>query len=133
VIADEFVAGAYQVLMNQLGVVLSPAKSLNSESILEFAKRLMSSGFDYSPIGARAILNASIGYQYIPSLLVDCLSKGIYYPALQLVGMIEELRYFYIKGVNAQRIEDLLLCLLGPTGILLRYISKSSRSDLVLL
>lgn len=57
VIANKAVANSYLVLMDQLGVSINSQKSLVSEQgSMEFAKRLIISGEDLSPIGPKSLL-----------------------------------------------------------------------------
>jgi len=57
VIASAPVAEAYRILMEDLGVEINLSKSLiSSEGACEFAKKLIISGVDYSPIGPKSIL-----------------------------------------------------------------------------
>jgi len=56
VIASARVADSYRTIMEDLGVEINLSKSLiSSTGACEFAKRLIISGVDYSPIGPKSI------------------------------------------------------------------------------
>lgn len=59
VIGNDLVAKSYENIMFTLGLDINPSKSLVSKiGVCEFAKRLVSSEDEYSPIGPRNIVQA---------------------------------------------------------------------------
>lgn len=131
VIASDSVAHQYLGILRELGVKVSAAKSLESNQVLEFARRLESSGFNYSPIGARVLLQALRSYKFIPALFLDALGKGINYPRFSgVVGMIRDLPK--VSRRYTSWIQDILMVsLLGPFGIIVNMISLAGNESLV--
>lgn len=77
VIADEEVAKHYKILMDILGVEISPFKSLVSHTgVMEFAKRLIGPLGEVSPIGPVNLVGSFTDWAYIPVILTDLLGKG---------------------------------------------------------
>lgn len=58
VIADKAVAKAYLVIMQDLGLDINMSKSLVSDDTFEFAKRLIRTDGEFSPIGPANLLSA---------------------------------------------------------------------------
>lgn len=99
VIANEHVAAAYLHLMTQLGVDISLAKSLISEGgCVEFAKRLMSPAFDYTPLGPGALLQAWRNPAYVNALATDLRDKAFGVLPQHWLANLGELTSHYPKG-----------------------------------
>jgi len=69
VIANDIVASEYIKLMHILGVSINFSKTLQSDTLCEFAKKWRSKDVDYSPIGPGVLLNAVRSRNSIPALL----------------------------------------------------------------
>ena len=78
VINHDKVAAEYTSLMNSLGVEINLGKSVVSDRIAEFAKRLVSPAQEISPIGPGVLLESLRRPAFIGSLLVEITSKGVY-------------------------------------------------------
>jgi len=77
VIADENVATVYHDLMTRiLGVEINLSKSLISTDSFEFAKRIVTTKGEVSPVGAKNLLVAIKSMKGIPSVLLDLANKG---------------------------------------------------------
>jgi len=78
VIADEDVAKSYLRLCEVLGVEINLGKSLESkDGVAEFAKRLISMSTDVSPLPPKLLIALLKGYDYLPEVLRDMLSRGL--------------------------------------------------------
>jgi len=77
-IADKSVADSYFLIMTTLlGVEINLSKSLVSTcGVMEFAKRLVSPEFEYSPLGAKNIVLCLRDRIHLPSLFLDAVVKG---------------------------------------------------------
>jgi len=77
-IADKSVADSYFLIMTTLlGVEINLSKSLAStRGVMEFAKRLVSPEFEYSPLGAKNIVLCLKDRIHLPSLFLDAVVKG---------------------------------------------------------
>jgi len=76
VINHDIVASRYLELMGNLGVAINLSKTLTSDEVMEFAKRLFTVNNDLSPIGAGAILAVMRKPIMIGSLLRELSSKS---------------------------------------------------------
>jgi len=77
VIANEAVAKSYLVIMSDLGLDINLSKTITSEiGVFEFAKRLIQFDTEFTPIRAKAALQALRTYNAIPPLVLDYLGKG---------------------------------------------------------
>jgi len=77
-IADKSVADSYFLIMTTLlGVEINLSKSLAStRGVMEFAKRLVSPEYEYSPLGAKNIVLCLKDLIHLPSLFLDAVVKG---------------------------------------------------------
>jgi hypothetical protein len=72
------VAEAYLVIARDLGVEINLSKSLVSEiGVAEFAKRILSSDGDLSPVSPRLISHLLSNVKYLPTVLTDLASRGL--------------------------------------------------------
>nr|QXN75377.1 MAG: RNA-dependent RNA polymerase [Grapevine-associated mitovirus 2] len=115
VIYNSEVALHYVSIMRGLGVTISDAKTLRSNSVVEFAKRLRSSTYDYTPLGAKSILKAMKHSSYIPSALTDALNKGVKYP--DFIDKLNSIRKTF--RMTDLSYNQLISALVGPTGLLI--------------
>lgn len=78
VIANEFVAREYVMLMKNLGVSINMSKSIISSQFAEFAKKWLGPGdLDISPVGAGLIVNALRGRWACIRLISDMLQRRL--------------------------------------------------------
>jgi len=90
VIADEQVASIYHDLMTRiLGVEINLSKSLISSDSFEFAKRLVTTKGEVSPVGAKNLLVGIKTIKGIPSILLDLANKGFNFTEESLLSMME--------------------------------------------
>lgn len=90
VIANTEVAKRYHEIMTVvLGVDINLSKSLVSEHSLEFAKRLITTEGEVSPVGAKNLLVALKTLKGIPSVLLDLSNKGKVFSEGQILRMLE--------------------------------------------
>lgn len=98
VIADSRVATEYYNLMvHEFGVEINLSKSLISNKLLEFAKRLVLRDGEISPVGAKNLMLALITPSGIISLLVDLANKGLLFSTKDIRVMISKLPFSYGK------------------------------------
>lgn len=77
VIADDRVAGAYLKACNILGVEVNLSKSLvSSNGVCEFAKKLISSDVEYTPVGTGVLIAVWRDLAILPALMVDLRNKS---------------------------------------------------------
>jgi hypothetical protein len=116
VIANEHVAAAYLNLMSQLGVEISLAKSLISEGgVIEFAKRLMSPAYDYTPLGAGVLLGARRNPNILPALASDLSDKAFGVLPQHWLGSLGDIVSHYPKGRRGLAAKAIIAAL-GPAG-----------------
>jgi hypothetical protein len=77
VIKNDIVAGKYLELMELLGVKINPSKSIISNDLCEFAKRLVTPTHDISPIGPGAILSITRKPALIGAFFHELTSKSL--------------------------------------------------------
>jgi hypothetical protein len=77
VINHDEVAEKYVHLMSTLGVAINMSKSVVSSQLCEFAKRLVTTEFEVSPIGAGNLLLVSRKTSMIGALLAELYNKSI--------------------------------------------------------
>lgn len=98
VIADSLVAKEYYTLMTEeFGVEINLSKSLISNKLIEFAKRLVLRNGEISPVGAKNLSLALTTPQGIISLLVDITNKGLLLSDKDIRAMISKLPFAYGK------------------------------------
>lgn len=96
VIADSRVATEYYNLMvHEFGVEINLSKSLISNKLLEFAKRLVLRDGEISPVGAKNLMLALITPSGIISLLVDLANKGLLLSTKDIRVMVSKLPFAY--------------------------------------
>jgi len=104
VIANDTVAAEYLVLMKQLGVDINLAKSLNSLSFAEFAKRWMGpNGLDLSPLGPGLILRAIRSRLYLVGVLDAMFRLGLIQNLQATLASIQSLAKDFDKKYKGQR------------------------------
>nr|WNM95051.1 MAG: RNA-dependent RNA polymerase [Diaporthe helianthi mitovirus 2] len=116
VIADEKVAKVYYDLMTlEFGVEINLSKSLQSNHMLEFAKRLISvKGGEVTPIGAKTLSLALSTPQGLISVLVDMTNKGFLLQDKTIHSMISKLPFKYGKTFK----DRLTWAIVGPFGFI---------------
>jgi len=78
VISNKEVADAYLVMCNELGVTINLSKTLESEiGVAEFAKRLVLSETDVSPLPPKLVSSLLTNKLALPSILRDMISRGL--------------------------------------------------------
>jgi len=106
VIADEAVALSYHTLMTQwLGVAINLSKSLTSNEVFEFAKRLVTLDGEVTPVGPRNLAVALKSTNGILSLFTDIIGKGVTLTSEQVINMFAE----HIPTVKSKRAAKNLL------------------------
>jgi hypothetical protein len=117
VIADEAVAKSYLALITSLGVEINLTKSVISESgFCEFAKRWTTPNYDYSPVGAKALLKAFRNGSYLVGLYQDLADKLFNLLPHQVVGSFATvLAYYDNKSQRASAMAS-VIATLGPSG-----------------
>jgi hypothetical protein len=88
VINHDIVAERYVHLMESLGVSINMSKSVISNDIAEFAKRLVSPTFELSPIGAGNILLVSRRTIMLGALLAELYNKSIIVDSNTVIELI---------------------------------------------
>jgi hypothetical protein len=76
VISDPRVAEVYKGLLVRLGVDYSPAKTIDSDVLVEFAKRLFYKGTEITPFPVSSIRECSKSYYVLVNLLIDLSKRG---------------------------------------------------------
>jgi hypothetical protein len=116
VICNSQVANAYKVLMEDLGLELSPTKGLVSPiGVFEFCKRLIGPVCEFSPLGMKGISVALKSPNYIPNLFVDLMNKGYPFTSTTLSQLISEAPRFIIKSRKVR--EAVIWTLVGLFGL----------------
>jgi hypothetical protein len=117
VIADEVVARGYLTLITSLGVEINLTKSVHSESgFSEFAKRWTTPNYDYSPVGAKALLKAFRNGSYLAGLYQDLHDKSFNLLPHHVVGTLSKvLAYYDTKSQRAAAFAS-VIATLGPSG-----------------
>jgi hypothetical protein len=114
VIANTEVAKRYHEIMTKvLGVDINLSKSLVSEHSLEFAKRLITTEGEVSPVGAKNLLVALKTLKGIPSVLLDLTNKGKVFSEGQILRMLE-----CLPTVQKTAAKSLVWTILGPFGFI---------------
>jgi hypothetical protein len=102
--------------MSQLGVEISLAKSLISEAgCVEFAKRLMSPAYDYTPLGPGALLAAWRNPSHLPALAADLADKAFLVLPQQWLGHLGDIVSHYPKGKRGLATQGVYAAV-GPSG-----------------
>jgi hypothetical protein len=92
VIADKAVADSYLQLMKFLGVDINLDKSLVSDKgVAEFAKRLISSTDDLSPLSPKLTLLTAYKAENLVHLVRDLVSRGASVQTVDLIKFIEQI------------------------------------------
>jgi len=91
VISNDDVAAEYLRLMSYLGVGISLHKSLVSEDTLEFAKRLIRTESDLSPLGPGLILSTQRNKKLVPTFVAECVRLGFVSIPNTVLGLIRSL------------------------------------------
>jgi len=113
VINHNQVADQYRLIMSTLGVGINPSKSVISYEVIEFAKRLVTTHDDLSPIGPGAILAVMRTPALIGSLFRELNSKSI----AVAFGSVQKL-IKTIPGNSRDRVYLALWTLFGINGLL---------------
>lgn len=117
VIADELVAKSYLTLITSLGVEINLSKSVVSESgFCEFAKRWCSPNYDYSPVGAAALLKAFRNGSFLVGLYQDLSDKSFDLFPYHVVGSFTKVLAYYTRKSQKAAAFASVLATLGPTG-----------------
>lgn len=95
VIANENVAKAYLVIMEQLGVEINLSKSVvSSSNSCEFAKKLYINGIDMSPLGPKAILQCLSS----PRDLKDVILNYNLIDQVEFTSLYDQFKQLLIEG-----------------------------------
>jgi hypothetical protein len=114
VIANVKVAESYHHLMvTVLGVDINLSKSLISGNSFEFAKRLITTEGEVSPVGAKNLLVGVKTLKGIPSVLLDLVNKGFFLSE----DLVDNL-YKSIPTVRKSQLERLSWLVKGPFGFI---------------
>lgn len=114
VIVSEIVARSYHTLLTQtLGVKINLSKSLISKHSFEFAKRLVTSRGEVSPVGAKNLLVGLKSLNGIPSILLDLVNKGYYLTEDQVTNL-----YKSVPTIRKSQLERLSWFVKGPFGFI---------------
>jgi hypothetical protein len=76
VISNPQVAERYLELLVALGVDYSPSKTIRSQHLIEFAKRLIYKGVEISPFPVSSLRECKKSYYVLVHLLIEYASKG---------------------------------------------------------
>jgi len=100
VIADREVAIHYLAIMRDtLGVEINLSKSLESDwGVCEFAKRLLSSSENVTPIGPKVILQSIRSVYHFPSLAQNMVDVGICLDANALITLTKNPKSLPLRG-----------------------------------
>jgi len=91
-----------------LGVSINLSKSLVSEiGVVEFAKRLLDTANEYTPVGPKNLLQAIRSYNSIPSLFIDIIGKGFVTNSAVVEKRFATLPLTFVKGKKS--LKDVLL------------------------
>jgi len=116
VISDDATAEEYLRLLSYLGVGISLHKSLVSSDTLEFAKRLIRTDADLSPIGPGLILQANRRKSAVPMFVAECVRLGFTTTPNAVLELLRSLPKKYGSEIPI----TLQLCF-GLTGALTRH------------
>jgi len=117
VIADEIVAKSYLALMVSLGVEINLTKSVISDSgFCEFAKRWTTPNYDYSPVGAKALLKAFRNGSFLVGLYQDIHDKLFDLLPYQVVGSLTKVLAYYDNKSQRAAAFASVIATLGPSG-----------------
>jgi hypothetical protein len=104
-------AKTYLDRMTMLGVKISLPKSIISDRFIEFAKKLVTSSYDYSVIGPKLILACTKDKRLFPLLVSDPINKGLL--GNRSFPQVISNKFSYKKKI----FEFSLYSLYGPTGL----------------
>lgn len=112
VIGNSSVAAAYTNLARELGVEINLSKSLESSiGVAEFAKRLMTKDFDYSPVSPKLIHQLVGQVRVLPMVLRDMVERGLSVKPFELFAVKGKLARFKVPS-------NLLWEIVGPLGFI---------------
>jgi len=114
VIANDLVAASYHSLVTEwLGVDINLTKSLVSTECFEFAKRLVMTSGEVTPIGPGNILLAIKSLNGIPSILLDAHNKGVTMDEAEVDRFFEK-----IPTIRKSALKELQWLVKGPFGFI---------------
>jgi len=117
VIADEAVAKSYLALITSLGVEINLTKSVISDSgFSEFAKRWTTPNYDYSPVGAKALLKAFRNGSFLVGLYQDLHDKMFDLLPYQVVGSFAKVLAYYDNKSQRAAAMASVIATLSPSG-----------------
>jgi hypothetical protein len=110
VIANKEVAqGYYNLVTAVFGVDINLSKSVISDhGLVEFAKRLVSPEYEYTPVGPKNITLSLRAPGNIPTLIRDLISKGVVLDNRKVEEMINALSHLKILKISKSGAETLL-------------------------
>jgi len=103
--------------MTDLGVEINLSKSVQSVGgLMEFAKRLVTPGQNYSPVSSRGLLSAFRNGLRLPALFTDILDKDWLLSPHLLLGSYHTVLAAYGNSSARAKAFVGLVATLGPTG-----------------
>jgi hypothetical protein len=98
VIYNDKVASEYQNIMKLLGLTINPHKSVISSEFAEFAKVLIGTECNYTPVGPGIILRTVRDKGYFGALVAECFKQDAISEYSALLRLLNVL-----KGFNTQK------------------------------
>jgi hypothetical protein len=98
VIYNDKVALEYQAIMKLLGLTINPHKSVISKDFAEFAKVLIGTECNYTPVGPGIILRTVRDKGYFGALVAECFKQDAISEYSALLRLLSVL-----KGFNTQK------------------------------